>query len=409
MISAMEDPLVEFLEVIGFRGCSKTTWGSLILPIFWAREQPEEYPFITIGSGTALQGGINIANIKRELETNELLKQDYGSFQFKDVDDPVPEPSFESEEEWQARNLLPSNDVRILARSRGHKVRGLKHRQWRPRGVVLDDPEDSDWVKTKENRDKTEQWLNSEVIPGLDKQQKKLVICINMLHMDALAARVKAKGTFKVLEFPLVNDADEWESCLWKAQYPNQKAIEDARKNAGAIAWEPEYKLKVVAEEGAVITPDEIHYYDERPKNPAAAIKSHGNDLAVSKKEGADYTAIVTGEVFYVDGKPKIYVRPNPFNEHVTFHDYMKRVREIPGELKGANLFFVEDVALPEGGDSGDGARDVARRSPEAERRQAEQVAGRRAIHQERHGAVATERMRTATGATVWLWRRGPR
>jgi hypothetical protein len=34
----------------------------------------------------------------------------------------------------------------------------------------------------------------------------------------------------------------------------------------------------------------------------------------------------------------------NPYNEHVTFHNFLKRVCEIPGELKGANIFFVEDV-----------------------------------------------------------------
>ena len=162
----------------------------------------------------------------------------------------------------------------------------------------------------------------------------------------------------EVIGFPLVNDADEWASCLWKAQYPDQSAINDARKNAGAIAWEREYKLKVVSEDGAIITPEDIHYYDEFPPKtettndkgekvriPApASLKGHGVDLAISEKESADYTAIASGDVFYIDDGPKIYVRPDPFNQHVTFHDTMKRVRAIPGELKGANLFFVEDV-----------------------------------------------------------------
>jgi hypothetical protein len=139
MIGALEDPNIEFLEVIGFRGCSKTTWGSLILPIFLALEKIEH--FIIIGADTTLQAGTNISNIKHELENNGLLKQDYGTFTVKNVDDPVPEPTFESEEEWQSRNLLLSNDVRILARSRGQKIRGLKHRQYRPRVVVIDDPE----------------------------------------------------------------------------------------------------------------------------------------------------------------------------------------------------------------------------------------------------------------------------
>jgi hypothetical protein len=135
MLAAMEDGDIEFLEVIGFRRCSKTTWGSLITPTFFGLEQPEEYPFIIIGSDTTIQSGTNIGNSKYELENNDVLKQDYGTFSFRDPDDPVPEPSFESEEEWQARNLLLPNDVRILARSRGQKIRGLKHRQFRPRLV----------------------------------------------------------------------------------------------------------------------------------------------------------------------------------------------------------------------------------------------------------------------------------
>jgi hypothetical protein len=48
MIGALEDPGIEFLEVIGFRGCSKTTWGLLILPCFLALEKIE--PFIIIGA-----------------------------------------------------------------------------------------------------------------------------------------------------------------------------------------------------------------------------------------------------------------------------------------------------------------------------------------------------------------------
>jgi phage terminase large subunit-like protein len=350
MIAALEDPGEEFVEIIGFRGSSKSTWGSLILPIFLALEKND--PFILPIADTSLQAGINIANIKNEPEHNQLLLQDYGKFEVRNVDDPVPEPSLESEEEWQAKNMLLSNGVRILARSRGQKIRGLKHRQFRPSTVIIDDPEDIKWVKTKENRDATEQWLNSEVIPALDKQKRKLVILINNLHMDALAARVKGKKSFKVLEYSLVNDAGEWESCIWKAQYPSQKALDDERDRVGPIAWEREYKLKVVAEEEQIVKPEDIHYYDELPKNAVASLKGHGVDLAIAQKEDADYTTDVEGHVFCVDPKdasksgdtPRIFILPDPFNEHVTFHEFIKRERNIPGERKGAHIFFVEDI-----------------------------------------------------------------
>jgi hypothetical protein len=81
-------------------------------------------------------------------------------------------------------------------------------------------------------------------------------------------------------------------------------------------------------------------------------MKGHGIDLAISHKASADYTSIVSGEVFYVEDKPpygpgdtpKIFTRPNPYDEHVTFHEFMTKVRAIPAELGGSNMFFVEDV-----------------------------------------------------------------
>lgn len=224
--------------------------------------------------------------------------------------------------------LLP-NDVRILARSRGQKIRGLKHRQYRPRAVVIDDPEDLKWVRTKENRDFTENWLNSEVIPGLDRQTRKLVVLINNLHMDALAARIRAKGTFHTLEYPSPQPANGWFDCIWKSQYPNQASLDAERKRVGEVAWQREYLLKVVAEEDQIIKPEDSHYYDELPMlelrdsqgNPQmdaeakparapilAAIKGHGIDLAISQSANADSTTDVKRDVFYQDDAPKIYI-----------------------------------------------------------------------------------------------------
>lgn len=208
--------------------------------------------------------------------------------------------------------------------------------------VIVDDPEDGEWVRTKENRDKTERWLRSEVIGGMDARKGKLVVIGNLLHMDALLSRLKVAGSgFKPLEFPLI---DKDGVCTWPAMYPTPDSLKAKERDMGPIAWAREMLLKIVSEDEAVIKPEDIHYYDERP-NGVAAMKGHGIDLAISQKESADYTTIVSGEVLYVDGAPKVFIRPNPHNEHVTFHNFLIKVRNIPVELGGANLFFVEDVA----------------------------------------------------------------
>jgi phage terminase large subunit-like protein len=338
LVHALEDQALNRVLIIGFRGSGKSTFGSLALPLWAALEHPDKFPFIILIADSSRQATLNISAIKHELETNQLIKQDYGEIKGNVIEDFALKGEGE---EWQKQNIVLSNGVRILARSRGQKVRGLRHLQFRPRLVIVDDPEDGEWVRTKENRDKTDRWLHSEVIPGIDVKRGKLVVIGNLLHMDSLLSRLKVEGSgFKVLEFPLIGKDGK---CTWPAMYPTEQSLKDKERDMGAIAWQREMLLKIVAEEDQVVKPEDIHYYDEKPKT-GAAVKGHGIDLAISQAESADYTAIVSGEVFYMDDAPKIFVRPNPFNKHVVFHDFLQYVRNIPGELKGANVFFVEDV-----------------------------------------------------------------
>jgi phage terminase large subunit-like protein len=344
LIRALESEAERRVLILGFRGSGKSTFGSLALPLWAALEYPEKYPFIILVADSSRQATLNISAIKHELETNQLIKQDYGEIKGKVIEDFTLQGDGE---EWQKQNIVLSNGVRILSRSRGQKVRGLRHLQHRPRLIVVDDPEDGEWVRTKENRDKTDRWLHSEIMPGMDARKGKIVVIGNLLHMDALLPRLRSPGTnFKVLEFPLIRDGEgsRVERCTWPAMYPTEQSLSDKERDMGPIAWAREMLLKIVADDEAIIKPEDIHYYDERPTG-IAQMKAHGIDLAISQKEGADYTAIVSGEVFYQDDAPKIYIRPNPYNEHVTFHNFLLKVRNIPGELGGSHLFFVEDVA----------------------------------------------------------------
>ena len=64
--------------ILGFRGSGKSTFGSLALPLWAALEYPEKYPFIILIADSSRQATLNISAIKHELETNALIKQDYG-------------------------------------------------------------------------------------------------------------------------------------------------------------------------------------------------------------------------------------------------------------------------------------------------------------------------------------------
>ena len=346
LISALEDFSIDLLEVIGFRGSSKTVWGSLITPIWLALEHADRFPFIICVANTLSQSTANLANIKYELESNQLLRNDYGKL---DLTEPFESaPKLESEDEWQKQNILISNGVRILARTTAQKVRGLRHRQFRPRAAILDDPEDQEWVRTKENRDKTERYITGELLPAMDEHVRKFVLIGNYLHNDAIMVRMKSRMK-KVLEIPLIKDGNgtEIERCTWLAKYPTQESLDKKKIEMGTVSWMREMCLKIVPDEDQIIKPEDIHYYDALPKEGATGIKGHGIDLAISLKENADYTAIVDGDTYYIDEVPKVFIKPNPFNRHVSFHDFIKHAKSIAtNDPGGAHIFYVEDVAF---------------------------------------------------------------
>lgn len=346
MCMALERNDIKRLEVIGFRGCAKSTVASLALVLWAALEHPDKYPFIIMLADTRSQASINAATVQHELRNNDLILQDYGHLKYKRINDPRPEPTLESDEDWQAMNCVLDSGVRILSRSRGQKIRGLKHRQYRPALIVADDVEDLDWVRTQENRDKSDRWMRGNVLPSIDERDGRMVIIGNWLHTDGLMARLKNTGLFHVLEFPLLREGGgtEVERCTWKAKYPTQEAIDRKRDELGDIGFRREMLLQVVPEEGQDVFPEDIHYYDDPPFDDGNHL-AHGVDLAISTKESADYTAIVSGEVTWPGGNIEIYVLPNPIIRRMTFSETMDTLDNVRKSSPMSSEFFVEAVA----------------------------------------------------------------
>jgi predicted phage terminase large subunit-like protein len=346
MLGALGDYDIKRLEEIGFRGCAKSTAASLGLVLWAALVYPDLYPFIIMLADTRGQASINAASVQYELRNNDLILRDFGHLKYKRIDDPRPEPTLESDEDWQAMNCVLDNGVRILSRSRGQKVRGLKHRQHRPSLIVADDVEGLDWVRTQENRDKSDRWFRGDVLPSVDESGRVIVIG-NWLHTDGLMARLKNTGIFKVLEFSLLREGDgtEVERCTWRAKYPTQATIDRKRDELGDIGFRREMLLQVVPEEGQDVHPEDIHYWDDPPFDDGNHL-AHGVDLAISTKESADYTAIVSGEVTWNGQQIEIFIQPHPIIRRMTFTETMDALDNVRRSSPMSSMFFVENVAF---------------------------------------------------------------
>lgn len=343
----------ENLFLVAFRGSGKSTMVTTAYPI-WSILGKQQKKFIIIFCQTQAQAKQHMMNLRSELEDNDLLKKDLGPFR-------------EDSDEWGSHSLVFSNtDARITVASVEQSVRGLRHHENRPDLIICDDVEDISSTKTREGRNKTYQWLKSEVIPAGDKNTR-LIVVGNLLHEDSLLMRLKGEveagyidGNF--LYFPLIDGKGK---CLWPGKYTSEQDLETERKKIGNdIAWQREYLLNIVPDEDQAIFPDWIQYYDKIPEPIMFedGYSSHreiriGIDPAISQSNVADYTAMVPALLFETSNGYVIYILPKIINKRLTFPETVDTCKLLDQSystyIKGLHpIFIVEDVgyqkALPQ-------------------------------------------------------------
>lgn len=338
MFGLTENEKSGIVVVVAFRGSAKSTIFTMSYPI-WAILGKQQKKFVIILSQTQRQARQHLVNLKQELERNKLLLQDLGPFE-------------EETDEWGGYSLvLPKYGAKIMAASTEQSVRGLRHREHRPDLIVADDIEDLQSVKTREGRNKVYNWLLGDVIPAGGPNTKVAMIG-NLLHEDSIIMRLKSgieageiAGTFRA--YPLVNSADE---ILWPGKYPSFEAIIAEKKKIGSeIAWQREFLLNIIPDEDQVIYPEWIQFYDQLPDFRDRYRKIvMGVDLAISQKDTADYTAIVSALIFGYEENFKMFILPNPVNSRMNFPQTIEQIDTVYDankKLYSSVKILVEDVA----------------------------------------------------------------
>lgn len=181
------------------RGNAKSTWTTLILPLWCAAFKYRH--FILIVSETALQAQDFVSFIKTELETNERLRQD-----FPDLcgEGPV----------WRADTIITRNGVKIRGAGAGQKLRGMRHGSKRPDLVICDDLENDEAVESPDQRLKTEKWF-FKALMKIGQPDTVYIVVGTILHYAGLLAGLLKKPGWKGRKFKAVIT---WSSSrLWDA------------------------------------------------------------------------------------------------------------------------------------------------------------------------------------------------
>ncbi|MBU6431160.1 MAG: phage terminase large subunit [Patescibacteria group bacterium] len=334
----LEDIKIELAVVVAFRGSAKSTIITTAYPL-WAILGIQQKKYIIIIGQTEQKARQYLMNIKSELENNDLLKKDLGPFE-------------EEKNQWGATALIIKKlNAKIMISSTEQNIRGLRHGEHRPDLIILDDVEDTSSVRNQDNRNKLFNWFTSEVMPAGSKNTR-IILVGNLLHEDSLVKRIQSKITpektgWAYREYPIV---DFEGSPMWPGKYPTKEDIEKEReKIMNEVTWFREYLLKIIDSDFQIIKREWIRPYDSLPEANEHSYFGVSVDLAISKEDSADYTAIVCGQVQGKFNKDfKIYILSIIINKRMTAQETLEMIKKVSNSIPHRNTIFMENNGFQE-------------------------------------------------------------
>lgn len=228
--------------------------------------------------------------IQLELEENERIKQDFGDLT--------------NLGNWESKDFITKNGIRVKARGRGQRVRGLRNRQYRVDRIVIDDLENDKNVKNPRLIKEGIDWLLEAVINTLAEGGSMTMIGTLLSKKSVLAQMIAMKEETSGAdshspgqENPrfisrLYKALGDDGKPLWPGGWTKERLMQ-RKKLIGSIRFNKEYQNDPKDDEG-LFREEWIRYYhpDEiigKPLRKYTAI-----DPSMESGASNDYKAIIT-------------------------------------------------------------------------------------------------------------------
>jgi predicted phage terminase large subunit-like protein len=204
--------------------------------------------FIILGSDTEDLASDLTGYLYLELLYNERLKCDFGEL---------------VREGWAVNDFVTLNDVRVKARGRGQRLRGMKHKQFRPDLVILDVDGSLLWIGTILAR-------KSALYIALNGEEEPYIHWRRQLYRA-----IQPDGT-----------------SLWEAKFP-LPVLENQKRLMGTLAFNRE-KMNDPLNEGGVFQEPWLRYYYPGELTGKDLVVAGFFDPSIGTSESADYKAVLT-------------------------------------------------------------------------------------------------------------------
>lgn len=335
IFNAIDDPKIQKVCIAAPRGWGKTSIDNIALParnICYGHKR-----FIVPISSTATKAEMETENLKRELTGNQFLSEVFGEMK----------TSTWSKEAFIAKNTY------VLPRGAGQQVRGINFNGARPDLIIVDDLEDSESVRSEEQRLKLKEWFFGDVCNSVDRGRDdwKIVVVGTILHEDALLANLLKDPTWHTIRLSI---CDENLKSNWPDYMSDEKVkelYEEYRVQGQADVFAREYRNVAISLSDAVFKSSYFKYYEPSEilgnrkmyfctiVDPAKTVKLHAADSAIVTV-GVD---LETHKLFVHDVTAgKFY--PDELYNHIFEHVIQHGSRTLGVEVTSLNEFITQPI-----------------------------------------------------------------
>lgn len=234
--------------------------------------------FIIICSDTEDLASDITGYIFLELLYNDRIHQDFGELVkgTKSVED-----------------FITNNDVRVKARGRGQRLRGVKHRQWRPDLVILDDLENDVNVRNQDIVRQILEWITSAVYPAMEATGSLFIIGTILRRRSALDVMLTSDEEpychFNRYIFRAITEEGK---SLWEAKHPLSRLLRQ-KQLMGTTAFNQEKMNEPVHDTGVFRQEWVRYYHPDTLKDKELKIVGFF-DPSLESGSSADYKAVLT-------------------------------------------------------------------------------------------------------------------
>jgi len=238
-------------------------------------------------------------DIKAELEDNDLIKAVYGDLK--------------GQRNWGVRRFKTADGFEVSCSGRGAQVRGF-----RPDLLICDDLDDDEEVESDERMEKAFRWWDSAVYNTIDEDDYQVFVIGTTLHDISLLNHIAGQHSFEVHTYKAYRDGVEAKGReVWPSKWPHEK-LQTRKMDIGERSFYQEFMNEPQPSENPIFERDWFREYDPGSEE-FRSLMSRGMytvecvDLASSKQDKADYTAIVTASATF-EKYPRVYLRTGGVN-----------------------------------------------------------------------------------------------